>query len=469
MDPTDDNDTLIALADDEVRRVRSSLEARVPPDYPVSIYLYQPVGADEHPDGRLVDVAPRPPGAPDGVIFQPLSAGHTGAFFSRADAAEIFEPLVQAIDQQAIDTYGSSPLSPAGRQRQVRLESLRYPLISFPSQDLPPEGSYIHQMALAPSVAELALLDFPILGMVYTITPDGDRTREVRHLVHVSQRAGQAALFERVKLLWGEDLLLAARREVDTAYGKPDTDTFDNAHRLGILFVLSHHWFYPQRPIAWRLLDDLSRRRWFGAFGWQPPLLRVGPANVGLRENVDVLHRDFLHLCYQLCGPERLEPREIRLRKALTGGLATMLGDEMWLERPPANSTELRICTSKPRNGLITLVPPEPWLAADPGIPVFEERRIWQSARRRHREGPGTDWVARIHESLKPCPSACTKGEGRYGTKTPLYWLQHDGREGFVLIDSAERAERQNWWLVQFSRLILEEHALQRIRENKGG
>ena len=123
------------IAQNEIEELQKSLKKLMPEDVPVTIQIFQPVDG-----GRLIDVGPRPKGAPGGLVFQKNNVGRTGDIFQDAQASHRYIPLPRMVSSIEPGTFSEEIL---------RLEKLRYPGIGRWTDYGPPPTSWIHQLPLA--------------------------------------------------------------------------------------------------------------------------------------------------------------------------------------------------------------------------------------------------------------------------------------------------------------------------------
>lgn len=444
------------------------LRTWLPEHLQVSIFLYQPIDLPSHPAGRLVDVGLRPSQVSNRIVHQPVGAGLTGAFFARTSASEIFQPISQVIDEEAVRSYEAMmPLEL--RRSQVRLESIRYPHVKFHHDALPPVGCTIHQLALAPKALDLELLDrFPVLGLVYTMTPDKESTPTVHHLIHVSQFVSQIALAARASCLWGKSLVDAAKREVDESLfkGKDMRPRLDELVRLCVVFLLSHHWFFPHKPSAWEALKGACGGNCsyiFDRFGWPQPPAQLPSIPEKPSSWVEILVRDLVHIARQLCGPIPENRAPERLASAMSTALAILTGRKAWIREADRKKD---LVTLRPR----VEVPHEGVL-----IPVFLAQSV-KNALYNRRNGGSSGWIEGFLRSIGPGAVSDTENFLSYSAQVnldrdgekpsrkkdrlpylkPEKWLRYTGHSPIVVVPSDENLEHNHKWLFGLMQLVLE-------------
>lgn len=276
MDPTK---RLIDLAAREVSTIRKWLHRDEVPSAPaVSLLLYQPLLSEGMQGcGQLLDVGHRPGGWTDNRICQSASSGETGNFLF-GDVAARYKPTSSQIDQKARSAYRE--LNPEGlRIAQVALEKARYQGLPWLEADCPPEGAWIHHIALAPPTSDAAIPHPPTLGIAYMMTPSLPEDDVLWQLVHVAHQAARRALHERVAIMLDGD-----RKEVlqNLVAADPHAISCDQVHRLTMSWVFAHHWFFPHRPSAWEALcsftgNEQAATDKYLQLGWSPPPLSPTP------------------------------------------------------------------------------------------------------------------------------------------------------------------------------------------------
>jgi len=332
---------LSAIAARERAAATETVERLVPADARVSVYLFQPVVAEglrSVSPGVLWDVGPLPEvvrDTPRELLYQCAEAGRTGSFLQSAAECTRRVPQTTCIDADASRSYRTYNGVADVRRAQIAVEQARH---GFKSRvaDGPPQGAFIHHLALAPSVQSFTSLTsgrVPVLGTIFTVTAD-DAPRDVREYSNLVDYA----IFIASELLEVRAEHLLGRGHVSSAFEGSaleallDAPTSDAAVQLLIKLVFAHHWFFSYDPAAHALLagilgDGEATAALYRRHGWLPP--RTQPA---APEPVDRLrHRvaaDLTtligHICWYRLGRE-FRPRPGALSEAVGTALNTAL------------------------------------------------------------------------------------------------------------------------------------------------
>ena len=313
---------LAEACEQEIRNVSEGLGRLIPSTIPITILLYQPGQDPEGPEGTLIEVAPRPLGAPKETVVQNPTSGRTGSFLNIHGYASRFIPDTHRITREDIASYVEAN-DGAMRRRQVSLESKRYTTLHWPRKDRPPEGAYIHHLSISPNLTDLHSIRIPTFGIVYAITrekhPVGSTNFQV--LINASQIAARLILCERALLLfglWGSEHdprsgnFNPRRKAYSLLFGNTQIKdaALDELYKLAFRFVLAHHWFYPHSPVAYRAITQLSDEKTdrvpdtYAMHAWPVPSeFRSVESVEGLGEQINVLVRDFLQVGSHLFSP----------------------------------------------------------------------------------------------------------------------------------------------------------------------
>jgi len=146
--------------------------------------------------------------------------------------------------------------------------------------DGPPQGAFIHHLALAPSVQDftsLATGRVPVLGATFNVTADESPRdlHEYSNLVDYAIFIAGELLEVRVEHLLGRGHV-PAEFEGSALEALLDAPTSDAAVQLIIKLIFAHHWFFPYDPAAYALLhriigDADATGAVYQRHGWLPP------------------------------------------------------------------------------------------------------------------------------------------------------------------------------------------------------
>lgn len=334
-------DHLLDIARRERRAATETVERLLPATARVSVYLFQPVaveGLREHSPGVLWDVGPLPAGIPPAArdqLYQCAEAGRTGSFLQSAAECSRRVPQTTCIDATAARSYRSSNASESARRAQIAVEQSRH---GFKSRqpDGPPQGVFIHHLALAPSVQDftsLATGRLPVLGTIFTVTAD-----ESPRDLHEYSNLVDYAIFLAGELLEVRAEYLLGRGHVTSVFQGSaleallDAPTSDLAVQLVIKLLFAHHWFFPYDPAGYALLLRLtgsadSANQLYLAHGWEGPRTQIGalaPAAELRRRVLSDLTTLVSHICWYRLGRE-FQPRPGALPRAMRSALNSAL------------------------------------------------------------------------------------------------------------------------------------------------
>lgn len=337
-------DPLLLLAARERDAAIETVEQRIPATARVSIYLYQPLAADgllADSPGVLWDVGPLPgdsAATPRSLLYQCAEAGRTGSFLQSASECTRRVPQTSCIDQGAFRSYRSRNRSDEVRRAQIAVEQARHGFASR-ATDGPPQGSFIHHLALSPSVQSFASLSsgrLPVLGTIFTVTEDEVPIErlEYSNLVDYAIFVAGELLEVRIEHLLGQ-ALIPSTFEGSALEELLDAPTSDAAVQLIIKLLFAHHWFFPYDAAAYALLkhgagDAAAADALYVRHGWLPP--RTSPDSSAPMASalearqlvVDDLTTLIGHTCWYRLGRE-FRPRPGALAENVRTALNTAL------------------------------------------------------------------------------------------------------------------------------------------------
>jgi hypothetical protein len=276
---------LTTIAERERAAATDFVSSVLRPDARVSVYLYQPIGATglraESP-GALFDIGPVPPAAADAerrYLYQCAEAGRTGSFLQSAEDCTRRVPQTTQIDAAASASYRAFNGCEESREAQIAVEEARHGFTS-PRRDGPPVGSYIHHLALAPSVhgfETVATGRLPVLGTIFTVTQERRPValHEYSNLVDYAIFIAEEALEIRATHLFGA-AHLGSNFEGSALEALIDDPTSDLAVQLVVKLLFAHHWFFPYDAAAHALMQQALGSRGavdalYAAHGWSAP------------------------------------------------------------------------------------------------------------------------------------------------------------------------------------------------------
>jgi hypothetical protein len=313
----------------------------LPADARVSVYLFQPVSAaglrDESP-GVLWDVGPLPlpvAAIPRDHLYQCAEAGRTGSFLQSAAECTRRVPQSTCIDASASRSYRSYNGSEAARRAQIAVEQARHGFRSRHA-DGPPQGAYIHHLALAPSVQDFTSLAsgrLPVLGTIFTVTAEESPRdlREYSNLVDYAIFLAGELLEVRAEHLLGRGHVTSVF-EGSALEALLDAPTSDPAVQLTIKLLFAHHWFFPYDPAAYALLrralgENTDVDALYLRHGWPSPRTPLG-ASVPTEQLLHTVMSDLTtlvsHVCWYRLGRE-FQPRPGALPAAMHRAVHTAL------------------------------------------------------------------------------------------------------------------------------------------------
>ncbi|HEX3927887.1 MAG TPA: hypothetical protein VHW65_07810 [Gemmatimonadales bacterium] len=330
---------LQAIAQAERAAAVDTVARLLPAESRVSVYLFQPLGAaglrPESP-GVLWDIGPLP-GAHAGVsrdlLYQCAEAGRTGSFLQSAAECTRRMPQTTRINRQAFDSYRSFNSVGAARRAQIAVEQARHGFQSK-APDGPPEGYFIHHLALSPGVQSFHTIStgrLPVLGIVFTVSRADAPV----------DRHEYTNLVDYALLLAGETLEIRAEQLLGRSHLTPgfsgsaleallDDPASDAAVQLAVKLLFAHHWFFPYDPAAYHLLahgagGDVTSL--YERHGWLPPR-RVTEDARDSAELRALVVSDLAtlvgHLCWYRLGRE-FRPRPGAVAESVSSALATAL------------------------------------------------------------------------------------------------------------------------------------------------
>lgn len=385
----------MSLASLERAAAADFVEGVLRADARVSVYLYQPVGAEgvraESP-GVLWDIGPLPHEARDierGLLYTCAEAGRTGSFLQSAEDCTRRVPQTTRIDADASESFrhfnGEAPV----REAQIRVEEARHCFRS-PRRDGPPVGNYIHHLALAPAVHDFATVSsgrLPVLGTIFTVTeePEPVALHEYSNLVDYAIFLAGEVLEIRATHLLGRSHL-GTSFEGSALEALLDAPASDASVQLVAKLLFAHHWFFPYDAAAHGLLvaaagSDEAADRLYVRHGWTPPRRTPSMARDerALRDTVvGDLVTLIRHLAWYRLGKE-FRPRPGAMQEAIARALHTAL---LLLVGTRASVPARRAlqASRSTRGGDLYLGPPAPLVALEPDAalvaPVFPQAGI---------------------------------------------------------------------------------------------
>ena len=455
---------LAALAARERAAATETVERLLLADARVSVYLFQPVAAEglrPASPGVLWDVGPLPAAAQDTpreLLYQCAEAGRTGSFLQSAAECTRRVPQTTCIDAAASRSYRTFNGAEPARRAQIAVEQARHGFRSR-SPDGPPQGTFIHHLALAPSVqnfTSLATGRVPVLGTIFTVSAD-DAPRGL----HEYSNLVDYAIFIAGELLEVRAEHLLGRGHVPSAFEGSaleallDAPTSDAAVQLVIKLLFAHHWFFSYDPAAHALLvrllgDAEEAAALYDRHGWLPPRTPAHPP-----EPVETLRQRtgsdiatlISHVCWYRLGRE-FRPRPGALAEAVNSALNTALlllcGARAVLPGVGTHRTGRRRIDQQ-----IYLGPPPalPLHGANNSLlaPVFSAAGVQQLVR--HRSiGPDTP-LERFAASFAVCGPGDTEGGTRTHLK-PMRFVEgfgHGGMPRFSARTQDGMRDRTRW------------------------
>ena len=423
-----------------------TVERLLPPSARVSVYLYQPVtaaGLRPTSPGVLWDIGPRPAGTETvsrELLYQCAEAGRTGSFLQSAAECTRRVPQTSCIDAAAFRSYRSCNGDAAARVAQITVEQARHGFRSR-AADGPPQGYFIHHLALAPSVQSFAALTsarLPVLGTIFTVTAEEAplERHEYSNLVDYAIFIAGELLEVRAEHLLGHGHVSSVF-EGSALEALLDAPTSDAAVQLVIKLLFAHHWFYPYDPTAHALLlgltgDPAAVTELYDRHGWLPPRTMTG-SRAGTETARGLVESDLTtlirHICWYRLGRDfRPRPGTVAasVRSALTTALLLLCGTES-----EVRGYDARRPGARRADHCIYLGPP-PALALhghDEALlaPVFPAAGVHQLVRQRT-NGTGSP-LRRFEASFAVCGPGDTDGSTRTHLK-PVRFVEGFGHGG---------------------------------------
>ena len=423
---------LLEIAARERAAATDTVERLLPPTARVSVYLYQPVcarGLRPASPGVLWDVGPLPAesaSVPRDRLYQCAEAGRTGSFLQSADECTRRVPQTTCIDASAFRSYRSFNGDESARRAQISVEQARHGFRTR-SADGPPQGYFIHHLALAPSVqsfSSLASARLPVLGTIFTVTAEEAprALREYSNLVDYAIFIAGELLEVRAEHLLGRGHVSSVF-EGSALEAVLDAPTSDASVQLVIKLLFAHHWFFPYDPAAYSLLLRLAGgpdavNALYDRHGWLPPRTPVSGTG-GTDASRQLVESDLTtligHICWYRLGRD-FRPRPGALlesvRSAMTTALLLLCGTSSEL-----HGYDARRGARRTDHGVF-LGPPQalPLHNRDEALlaPVFPATGVHQLIR--HRASPGAQPLQRFDASFAVCGPGDTDG----GTRTHL-------------------------------------------------
>ena len=419
-------DPLLLLAARERDAANETVERRIPAGARVSVYLYQPLTAPGLPPdspGVLWDVGPLPAAAataPRDLLYQCAEAGRTGSFLQSAAECTRRVPQTTCIDSAAFRSYRSRNTNEDARRAQIGVEQARHGFRARVA-DGPPQGSFIHHLALAPSVQSFSSLSsgrLPVLGTIFTVTSEEAplELHEYSNLVDYAIFIAGELLEVRIEHLLGAGLITSTF-EGSALEELLDAPTSDAAVQLIVKLIFAHHWFFPYDAVAHTVLlhgvgDADGVAALYRRHGWLPP--RTSPpegtsGTVARRLLAEDLATLIGHTCWYRLGREfRPRPGLLadNIRIALNTALLLLCGVRSEVSahgtrRASARRSDRSVFLGPP--GGLGLGPSDPLLA-----PVFAATAVSQLQR------AGTEDVSdRFAASFAACGPGTTEGHTR--------------------------------------------------------
>jgi hypothetical protein len=402
----------------------------LPPEARVSVYLFQPIiaaGLRPESPGALWDIGPLPPAvaATDrDMLYQCAEAGRTGSFLQSATECTRRVPQTSCIDRAASRSYRHCTAEVDVRRAQIAVEQQRYGFRTK-SPDGPPEGYFIHHLALAPSVQSFWSLSsgrLPVLGTIFTVTAD-----EAPIALHEYSNLVDYAIFIAGELLEIRAEHLLGRGHVGVDFEGSaledllDRPTSDAAVQLVTKLLFAHHWFFPYDPAAFALLQQLtgavaSAVALYRRHGWSAPRTAGLPEVplIALRARVTADLATLLgHICWYRLGKD-FRPRP----GAVVEGVRTALNTALLLlcGVPSELSGYARRPGTRRSDRSIYLGPPARLALDHPGerllAPVFAANSVAQLVRQQGDEAIASRFAASF--------AVCGPGDSAGHTRTHL-------------------------------------------------
>jgi hypothetical protein len=404
------------------------VERRIPPSARVSVYLYQPLAAPGLlPDspGVLWDVGPLPAATATvsrDLLYQCAEAGRTGSFLQSAAECTRRVPQTTCIDPAAFRSYRSRNGNEASRRAQISVEQARHGFRARVA-DGPPQGSFIHHLALAPSVQSFSSLSsgrLPVLGTIFTVTPEEAplELHEYTNLVDYAIFIAGELLEVRIEHLLGAGLITSSF-EGSALEELLDAPASDAAVQLVIKLLFAHHWFFPYDAVAHAVLlrgvgNADSVAALYHRHGWLPPRTS-SPASRPAAVTRQVLAEDLAtligHTCWYRLGREfRPRPGLLaeQIRIALNTALLLLCG-----VRSEAQAYGARRASARRSDRSVFLGPPAALGLGGPGdpllAPVFPAAAVHQLQRQRG----ASEITDRFAASFAACGPGSTEGHTR--------------------------------------------------------
>lgn len=334
-----DAERILEIARAERLAAIDTVTRLLPAESRVSVYLFQPIAApglrDASP-GVLWDIGPLPGqlAVERDLLYQCGEAGRTGSFLQSAAECTRRVPQTTRINRQAFESYRAFNGVAAARRAQIAVEQARHGFQSK-AADGPPEGAFIHHLALAPGVQSFHAIStgrLPVLGIVFTVSkhPEPVDRHEYTNLVDYAMLLASETLEIRAEQLLGQSHLTPgfSGSALEALLDDPASDA---AVQLVIKLLFAHHWFFPYDPVAHHLLVRASNSdetaALYARHGWLPPRRAETDTRDGLALRALVVS-DLValigHLCWYRLGRE-FRPRPGALSDAVSSALATAL------------------------------------------------------------------------------------------------------------------------------------------------
>lgn len=278
-------DRLASIARHERAAATEFAERLLPGDTRVSVYLFQPVhapGLRPESPGALWDIGPLPAAVRNTereLIYTCGESGRTGNFLQSGDECTKRVPQTSRIDADATASYKSCNRDAAVRRAQIAVEAARHGFVPKVA-DGPPEGYFVHHLALAPSVHTFAAVStgrIPVLGTILTVTKEKEprELHEYANLVDYAIFIAGEVLEIRAEHLFGK-AHVATGFEGSALESLLEMPTSDAAVQLAVKLLFAHHWFFPYDPVVWQLLERATgsverAREFYEQHGWSPP------------------------------------------------------------------------------------------------------------------------------------------------------------------------------------------------------
>ena len=447
-EPMTATDRLATIARHERAAVTEFAERLLPPDTRVSVYLFQPVhahGLRAESPGALWDIGPLPASVRTierELLYTCAESGRTGSFLQSGDECTKRVPQTSRIDADATASYKSCNRDAAVRRAQIAVEAARHGFTPRVT-DGPPEGFFVHHLALAPSVHTFAAVStgrIPVLGTILTLTKEKDprELHEYANLVDYAIFIAGEVLEIRAEHLFGK-AHVAAGFEGSALETLLETPASDAAVQLAVKLLFAHHWFFPYDPVVWQLLERATggtdrARETYARHGWSPPRTHARHAQDArsLAELRDAATRDLVtlaqHIAWYRLGTEfRARPAAVRESVAMAVNTALLL---LCGERTSVPTFRVGGRTLRRRDESVYLGPPRGLdaLGRNEGVlaPVFPLSGLQQLVRSMNGSANGTPpWGVspRFAASLEVCGPGDTDGHTRTHLK-PLSYVE---------------------------------------------